>query len=276
MSVITFSTNPRIIADGAYVTTVTSATWDSRPNGVNVGDILQVTDTGMTYVWSVLDIDANAGGGTMGVWLPPDVALWSSPVVRAYLTGDENPTQRSNKGWLDGINGTGTVTGDFSGSGYTRFNTAGFQDAGGIYTADGEIGATSKVYVRAKLRGSTGGLNSSAAGFFITDGTNVVRFYAVGPTGFGFRENTIRLFSPTNANEPRSGGTVISTTPVIAEVIDEGRTVYSRASIDHVDCHATRRVKGTSGLNRVDFRAYSDNSSNFPYLDVADVLVVIS
>lgn len=97
MSAITFSSTPRIIADGAYVTTTTVATWSSRPNGTNIGDILQVTDTGMTYVWN----------STVSRWVLPEASTLTLSEL-ATVVGDN--ASLTTEGWTHSQSGGTTTT----------------------------------------------------------------------------------------------------------------------------------------------------------------------
>lgn len=99
MSAISFSTNPRIIADGAYVTTITSATWDSRPDGTTNGDVLYVTDTGMAYVWN----------STVSRWIPAEISSQTFSEL-ATVVGDN--ANLATEGWTVGGSNAGTTTTD--------------------------------------------------------------------------------------------------------------------------------------------------------------------
>lgn len=101
MSAITFSENPRVIADGLYVFTTTSSTWDSKSDGSSAGDTLRVTDTGMTYVWTGND------------WIP-DLAYAEGTWNRlAYI--DATTADLTTQGMTNTTSSLGTHTTTLSG-----------------------------------------------------------------------------------------------------------------------------------------------------------------
>lgn len=238
------------------------------PSGVAAGDFGELN--GRTYRYASISVDAGAGGGTQNIWIPSDVYEWTSLSVVAYLTGDEDATARGNQGWTDSTTGTGSVTGDVSGSGFTRLAAPANNDVGAIQTLVSGVTAGMKVYVRTVATGQSE--SQASVGWFMADGSNALRLYDA-DDALAFRSNSSTVINPTPVRD--GGYKLADAASALWETVDEGRTVYATAYRDGAAYHGTQRTNGTSTANRLEFRAFRFLASvREPQLDLSQVVVI--
>lgn len=99
MTALTFSASPRILADGATVSTIAASSWGSRSDGLADGDVLRVTDTGMSYIWSE----------SLARWVVPEMYALTCTQL-ATVAGDS--ATLGDEGWTVGGSNAGTTTSD--------------------------------------------------------------------------------------------------------------------------------------------------------------------
>ncbi|MGA0311705.1 MAG: hypothetical protein ACO3N4_01435 [Ilumatobacteraceae bacterium] len=239
------------------------------PTGVTVGDYGVLDDR--VYEYASLTVDAGAGGGTQLLWVPPDVAAWTSPTVYAYLNGDEDATARANQGWTDSTSGTASITGDVSGTGWTRLQAETSSAVAAIQTLSSAVASGAKVYVRTLATGQSE--SGASVGWFCADGSKAMRLYDA-DDGLAFRANSATVINPSTV---RDGGIKLADAPsgALWETVDEGQTVWAQAYRDGAAYHGTQRSNGTSTANRLEFRAFRfTGSTRIPTLDVKNLIVV--
>jgi len=244
------------------------------PTGVTVGDYGVLDDR--VYEYASLTVDAGAGGGTQLLWVPPDVAAWTSPTVYAYLNGDEDATARGDQGWTDSITGSASITGDNAGSGYTRLQAEIGTNNATINTLETLVAAGSRVYVRAEMVSTPtpGTFVNTQIGIIIADGTNILRAYQRGPTqSFALVNNGGSILS---AGALASAGSPLptSTPPALGGCTDGGRTVLASLHRDGAQYHADKRTGGTSGANFSGFTVVSTSASGISWLDIRRVVII--
>ena len=248
--------------------------WDlasitDTPAGVAVGDYGVLNDR--VYQYTSLTVDAGAGGGSQLLWIPPDVAAWTSPTVSAFLVGDEDATARGNQGWTDSTSGTASITGDVSGTGWTRLDATTNNAVAALQTLSAAVASGTKVYIRTLATGQSE--SGASVGWFCADGTNALRLYDA-DDGLAFRGNSATVINPSPV---RDDGIKLADAPsgALWETIDEGRTVWAQAYRNGAAYHGTQRTNGTSTANRLEFRAFRfSGSTRIPTLDLKNLIVV--
>lgn len=242
------------------------------PTGVAVGDYGVLADR--VYERASLTVDAGAGGGTLALWVPPDVAAWTSPTVYAYLDGDEDAVARGNRGWNTRTSGTASATGDNAGSGYTRLSAAAGSNFVVIETLVSALAAGSKVYVRAEVIASPSGTaTQSQVGALVFDGTNALRAYQRGTLqSFGLVANTGTGLA---SDALFSGGSVLSgVSPELLEITDEGSTVLASVHRGGELYHAAKRTGGTTTANYVGWTSTTAIAPGEAWIDLRRAVII--
>jgi hypothetical protein len=242
------------------------------PSGIGVtkpGDYLRLVLASGNRLFRLKRF-TTAGGDVknVDVWVPADwlesgtVKLWS------YLVGNE--ANRIGSGFTDTIAGGGSpsITGNVSGSGYTRLQSGSGGSSAQLVSTGLALGVGQQIYMRAQMRGAASGANA-ACGPYSADGTNVS--YAQMYSSSVFQFHTI-AGGNLNSTTLRSGGSVLpntSATGDFIEMLDEGRTVLASIYRSGALYHTAKRNQATLGSSVTAFAAASGG-----VLDVRYVVVI--
>jgi hypothetical protein len=242
------------------------------PSGIGVtkpGDYLRLVLASGNRLFRLKRF-TTAGGDVknVDVWVPADwlesgtVKLWS------YLVGNE--ANRIGSGFTDTIAGGGSpsITGDVSGSGYTRLQSGSGGSSAQLVSTSLSLGVGQQIYMRAQMRGAAAGANA-AAGPYSGDGTNVSYAQMYNSTAFQFHEIS---GADLNTTTLRSGGSILpntSATGDFIEMLDEGRTVLASIYRSGALYHTAKRNQATLGGGATAFAAASGG-----VLDVRYVVVI--
>jgi hypothetical protein len=233
---------------------------NTDPSGIGVtkpGDYLRLVLASGNRLFRLKRF-TTAGGDVknVDVWVPADwlesgtVKLWS------YLVGNE--ANRIGSGFTDTIAGGGgpSITGDISGSGYTRLQSGSGGSSAQLVSTSLSLGVNQQIYMRAQMRGTASGANA-ACGPYSADGTNVS--YAQMYSSSVFQFHTI-AGGNLNSTTLRSNGSVLpntSATGDFIEMLDEGRTVLSSIYRSGALYHTAKRNQATLGSSVTAFAAAS-------------------
>lgn len=130
-----------------------SSLQDFSAIGLEDGDFGIFTQSGGTPITVRYKADCDIpGDGTVPIWLPP-VVYAGTPLIKAYLIGDETNIQLGNKGWTITTIGTGTVG---TVDGYIRLDGPTGALSQGAIAAPAITGAN-RFYLVGDFRGSASG-----------------------------------------------------------------------------------------------------------------------
>jgi hypothetical protein len=218
------------VASGRAVVWTSSSVVDintTDPSGIGItlpGDALRLTLATGARAFRLRRF-TTAGGdiANADAWVPAEWLESGTVRLASYLVGTES--SRGSAGLTDATSGGSAITGNISGSGYTRLAAGGAGSASmqvtGLSLASGQ-----QIYIRAQMRGTAVG-GTATAGLFSGDGTNVTQPIMNNSGVFQF--STI-AGAGLNSTTLRSGGSVLpntSTDGELIEMLDEGRTVLA-------------------------------------------------
>ena len=197
---------------GATPYTLTSIT--DIPSGAVDGEAGELN--GRIYVLATVTIAAGAGGGTMRMWLPPEVEA-GSPEVIGWFDGDEDAATLTAQGnsALGTIATTGTEIEFLS----TGASSSRFLQSTSVATSD-------RFYFRGLYRGSkTGGGSIFQFVYLLEGGAN--DFISVGSASTGVGFLTSGFSSVGTLRTPVTNVPASADPPLLVETVHHGMDVFT-------------------------------------------------
>lgn len=210
----------------------------SFPNPIAIGAIAVVAwvDGVRGYVYADITVDAGAGGGTMPVWVPPEVAA-GSPLVLGFFVGDEDAATLTAQG--NAAIGTVATTGSEIELLSSGASTSRLLQSTSVATAD-------RYYFRGLYRGDrSGALPLIATVYLSENAANDLVYIGSRATGLGFLTNG--LVSVGTLRTPVTNIPDSTSTPVHAECVHNGMDVSTELYADGALLASYRGDLQTSG-----------------------------